>query len=244
MKNILTKPSEVLKWCLLSAIVFVLLYHFYLIDIPEIIPRGSKIGLITEKVCFAFITSYIFYWVNVELKKKVDKENISPYLAKKTYFIIQQTKDLFAQIAEKSGNNYQHPYPSKEELEEALKKVPDNSAAPLISKITHENGKRLVHYLNWTEYLYNYRNEVLESTKKIISLIPHLETEHVKALNDIEECGFFKSIATLMNVPVTGQDLSYLASSIYDCFQRVKSLEEYYDEKLKTFSPGYAQSKS
>jgi hypothetical protein len=242
MGKVKFNPNWVLNICLTISLVFILLYDFWLKEVPEIVFGGQKFGALMYQISLAFITSYTFFFVNDLMKKKVTEANLSPYLAKKTFSIINQTHDLFAQIAQESKEIFQSKYPTKEELKTALEKIPGNSNAPLI-QIT--NGEKpLALYLNWTQYLHNYRNGIVDSINKIFNLMPHLETEHIKILNEIDECAFFKSIGTVASIPATNQDISFLTNVIHACGLLVESLEEYYDEKLITFSPGYVQSKS
>jgi hypothetical protein len=92
MEKVKFNPNWVLNICLTVSLVFILLYDFWLKEIPEIIFGGQKLGALMYQISLAFITSYTFFFVNDLMKKKVDKANLSPYLAKKTYFIIQRVK--------------------------------------------------------------------------------------------------------------------------------------------------------
>ncbi len=240
------KPSKLLIWSFAFAIFFILLYDFWLLEIPEKINGGHKLGSILYKVCFAFVTSYIFYFVNIQLKKKDDKKNISPYLAKKTHLIIQRTKNLFSEIGTVSGKKFQIPYPDETDLNGACKLISPNSNARMVKEVHGENPYLVP--LNWIEYFFNYYQEVNEAIQKIFILMPHLEPKHIKILNEIDESIFFKRIVNdayaISHAPLKNADLTAWANNLYKLGLLVKSLEEYYDEKLKGFSPGYTKSSS
>jgi hypothetical protein len=240
------KPGKILIWCFGLAIFFILIYDFCLLQIPEFFKGGYKFGSIFYRISFAFVTSYIFYWVNVILKKKEDKKNLSPYLANKTYFIVQKTKNLFSEISSVSGSTFNSPYPTEGELTQACKQISPNSSARMAKVV-----RGLTPYLaplNWIEYLYNYHIEMNEAIQKIFDLMPHLESKHIKILNDISESSFSKiAYADMLEIsegPLKKPDLTAWSNRLFLLGLMVQSLEEYYDQKLKPFSPGFSKNMS
>jgi len=229
MGRLFSKPSKILIWCFWAAIIFIFSYDFFLSQIPEKIPGGNKFGSIFYKICFAFVTSYIFYFVNVHLKKKDDKKNLSPYLAKKSIFIFGRLKGLIPEISKASGITFNTTYPTREELLEACKRIPPNSAAPMLTSPAN------IH-LTWTQYLNYHRSEVTGAIQKMFALMPHLESKHIKILSDIDECFFFKMLIAFESIPTSNADLEYLHDSFFKYTLLIKELESYYNEKLKSFS--------
>jgi len=228
MTNLFLKPSKILIWCFWAAIAFILSYDFFLIQVPEKLPGGFKLGSIFYKIAFAFITSYIFYYVNVHLKKKDDKKNISPFLAKKTKFIFGRVQGLLPEVSKASGIPFTPTYPTREELLEACKKIHPNSAAPMLTlpaKI----------HLTWTQYLNYHQSEVAGAIQKMFVLMPNLESKHIKILSDIDECFFFTMLTKFGSIPMSNTDLQYLHDSFFKYILLIKDLENYYNEKLKSF---------
>lgn len=234
-------PGKFLIRCFWFAIAFILLYDFFLVQIPGFFQWAHKLGSIFYKISFAFVTSYIFYWVNVILKKKDDKKNLSPYLANETFFILQRTKRLFSEIGEVSGREFKVPYPSEEELSEACK---------LISMNSYAKGAKIIRGnlvpLTWAENLYIYRNEMDRAIQKMFNLMHHLESKHIKLLNEIAESSFFNIISYDALEDSEGSlrksDLTSLSNILFKLGLLVQSLEKYYEEKLKSFSPRFTKS--
>ena len=76
----------------LKILLFISIVGYFLIvwlsTFPEIFTGANKIGEFFSKLCIAYTTSFIFYFIVVHIKTERDKENVGEYVAIKLSDII------------------------------------------------------------------------------------------------------------------------------------------------------------
>src|SRR5690606_3420985 len=118
--RILTVRKE-LNYLLLICVISISLYEFWLIKIPEFWPGLNVLGNYLNKICIAYITSYIFFFVNVHIESYKMKVRTFRYMWNKIHAIHSISIDLILSVKRAAGepntgpNNYQ--IPAKDALE-------------------------------------------------------------------------------------------------------------------------------
>ncbi len=70
--------NSTLNLILVGALFAVLFIDFVLADIPELSPGAARIGSIVYALSLAYIASYMFYIVVVQIKNVRDRKQILP----------------------------------------------------------------------------------------------------------------------------------------------------------------------
>lgn len=212
----------------LSSIFTIFLIDFWLINIPELFKGGAKLGQIIYKLCFAYISAFIFYFLVVHLKNQKDKENLYGYISNNTSMVIGQAKALIDSLATNSGIKLKGAYPDTLELQSICRTINPNSKAPLVLG-------RIGNYATWMQYFDYYKRRSNEASNKVLSKVQFIESELVKKLAEIEDCSHFKEITMFANLSLGNTDLSAFEPSFAQYFKLISDLETYYVKNLKKY---------
>lgn len=176
----------------------------------------------------AIITSFIFWFVLVNLKEKHDTKNVEQYIIPKTKSIIGDGYKIFNEMAKKAGYPETEFPPSEDELKKILEKInPNVHEAPLVSF-------NLKPY-TWIEYLDSYRLRSQDSIKKILDRIPYLNTDLMLLLDKIDENSYFIQLS--YQIPMNNKDMAFFSTTMMIYFKGINDLslflENIYKEKMK-----------
>ena len=211
------------------AISSIILIEFWLINIPEFFSGGAKIGQIILRLCFAYVSAFIFYFLVVHLKSQKDKENLYNYISNKTLMVIGHAKSLIISSAKAANVSLKVDYPDKTELNAICKAINPNSKAPLLLD-------KLGNYANWIQYFDHYKRQSNDAIDKILSKMQYLDSELVYKLANIEDCIHFQVISIVkVKVTIKNKDLTGFELSLANYFELIKDLDKYYNKKLKDF---------
>ncbi|MFA7116600.1 MAG: hypothetical protein WC140_05140 [Bacteroidales bacterium] len=225
VKNIKTLRLD-LVMIFIVAILSIFIIDFWLIDIPELFCGGAKILQILFRLCFAYVSAFVFYFLVVHLKNQKDKENLYSYISIKTIMIISQTKALSKEIAKTAGVTLKGNYPDKIELNYICKSINPNSNAPLLLGNSDKNAN----WIQYFDYCKRQNNKVID---KILSKMQFVDSELVNQLAKIEDCISFN--VSMSPRHIGNKDLISFESLLEKYFELVKDLEKYYNKKLKDY---------
>ncbi len=228
IRNIKTLRRDLLIIFLISFFI-IFLIDFWLINTPELFTGGAKIGQIVYNLCFAYISSFIFYFLVVHIKNQKDKDNLYSYISGKTYVIINQAKELIKNISKAANVTLTEEYPNENELKDICLSINPNTKAPLLLN-------RIDNFANWIQYFNINSIKSKESITRICSKIQYLDSEFIYKLARIEDCGYYFHISSLLTIPIISSDISFLNSLFADYFELIKDLENYYKKNLKEYS--------
>ena len=212
----------------LCSIITIFLIDFWLIDIPELFKGGAKLGQILYKLCFAYISAFIFYFLVVHLKNQKDKENFYGYISSNTSMVIGQAKALIISLENNSGIKLNSAFPDSLELQSICRTIDPNAKAPLVFGY-------IGNYATWLQYLDYFKKRSNEASNKVLSKVQFIESELVKKLAEIEDCSHFKEITMFSNLKIGNTDLSAFEPSLAEYFKLISDLETYYVKNLKKY---------
>jgi hypothetical protein len=223
--SVRTEINVLLALCFIS----VFLIEFVFSNIPELFVGANRIGGIVERLCLSYISSYIFFFLVVHVKSQKDKENLYQYISKKTYRIINNAKSIISDFKKEASYQSENVYPTLDEVQKMCALINPHAQAPLIL------GNN---YATWLQYLNYYKENTEENISKIYIKMNFLDSEYLKLIIGVQDCGFFDTIRLFKNREIKNTDLSAFAKEIYKYFEHVKLLEKYTDYKLKDYKDG------
>lgn len=227
-RNRLKKVKTYLRVLLYIAILSVGLIEFWLINIPEWFPKASVIGSIWSKLCFAYITSFIFFFINVHLQSYTNKVKSFRYINNKLSVISLQSQQLLTIIQHQSHTPNSSSLPSKDELEKWCTKISPSN------KVTATSGRQ---FDNWFMYFHFIDMETKRLIGDLVLVKENLDSETLRLLTNIDDLlelhiNFHKgasiSISTLKNYSNDIHRYLTLCSELIDHLK--KEFKFYQDE--------------
>jgi len=196
--------------------------------IPELLPNtADKINIILTRLCYAYIGSFIFYYLVVYLKNKRDKNNTSEFVSIYIKYIYYNYKQLIGAIYPKNAKN-KIEFPDEEKLKELLMKLDPNSEAPLVMGVNHKRAD----WFEYLDYIYDRHHNYLT---KLETLIPHLSTELIKILVKLDfktnrsmNFVWHRSWQNANNKPY--HSLEFVTGSLSKYTLSIELLKEYYEK--------------
>ena len=191
----------------------------YLRDIPEKFEKGSELGDLIYQICLAYITSFIFYFLVVYLKRVKDRQILEPYIADKTRTVIHSGKILVKYLVSETGIRPQNFYPTEEELSAMCSKVNPNSFVQGWAN------------LSWMGL---FREYFLKSEKAINSIyekMPFVESKLIRYLGDIQNNPHYYT-GEIRPYKMGNTDLSFKSMHLYQYLMIIKDLEKYAEKNL------------
>jgi hypothetical protein len=224
--SVRTEINFLLGACLTTVIAI----DFIFSNVPELFQGGAKLGAIVDRLCLSYISSYIFFFLVVHIKSQKDKENLYPYIAKKTYQVIGDAKRMNEDLKQQTNCQLSDKYPTLSEVEEMCLSIAPHSQSPLL--IGH-----LGNYATWLQYLNYSKRRTEESISKIYQKMQFLDSEYLGLVVNIQDCTHFSMINDLSGLTylIPNTNLSFLGKQLHQYFEYVKLLEEYADRKLKDY---------
>ncbi|PEF92575.1 hypothetical protein COL10_03530 [Bacillus cereus] len=214
------------------AVAWVVIYEFYLVNIPEWFPKAAVLGIITDKICFAYITAFIFFFVNVHLSGHAQKVKTYRYVRNKAALIRKVSINLMLNIKKANGldiNN--NSTPSKEEYIELCKKVDPRGSLQSV-------GFLQLQFENWFDYMKFIESETKRLIKDLLFIRESLDTDTIKFLMDIEEC-LERHVNLTKGIYVGNTSLEHWAEGIHNYIDLCQKLIEHLDKKSKEYSEEY-----
>ncbi|WP_066219833.1 hypothetical protein [Formosa haliotis] len=217
----------ILKFLLALAVISVILIKFVLADIPEIIDKGNEFGEIIYNLSLAYISSYIFYRIVVVIPENRNRKNIYESTSFITYGIIhtgsriikpKKTQEGYLDITD-SANEI-----SETEFENICKSI------GLHDSFDFKWTKSEVSQITYLEHFKKTRRQIIESKTELFAFMPHLETEHIKLINDIVQSPFISMGHHYLeneNILDKEEKLDFMFPMLFDFYKKIRKLNKY-----------------
>ena len=215
--------------------------------IPSIIAINTiKTNNLIETISFSFVTSYIFYYIVVELKDKYDKKILFPFIADYTYVTLNNCVMFcsvmrdWAKIQKIEINTCIYDrnsdiYPTEEEVKTICLAINPNEGK---NKDLGLEGIRIIpHFYG---IMIKYIHDIDYFLKIILEKSIFLDTELIRILTDIQTSGLQQSMisytkAQMFTAKHTEPNLEVFEKSFISYFNLFRKLEDYSEKKLKKF---------
>jgi hypothetical protein len=215
----------------LKALLYIFIATYFLIEFVfnnynEIFNGAHKLAVFFSDISISYISSFIFYFIVVQIKSEEDKANINELIGQKVYSIITSGHLLIQPFLVKKDKKANFEYLNRIQLRKLLSSFNKrDNEAPLSS-----NGKNKS-WLEWYEYL----KESTEEDFRIINVRYNLlDAELIKILSRIENSLFFYQFELLYN-DVIGETFAMFEIQIFSYLNLIKELEVYADKNLSEF---------
>ena len=182
----------------------------------EIFIGANKVGEFLSKLCIAYSTSFIFYFVVVHIKNERDKENVGEYIAIKLSEIITAGHLYYTPFL--YGKKFDDLKPS--DLTRAvLDSVKRNDPC---SGYTRSNGEPYT----WLETYESNKQSTFNALDIIFRRYGHLDSKLIKLLSRIEESMLYFQWSMLYNCPYD-ESFGMFQLQLKTYLLAIQELEEY-----------------
>ena len=219
--------KTILKIILAIAIVSVVLVKFLLADITEIIDKGNEFGEILYNLSLAYIASYIFYRIVVVIPANRNLKNIHDSTSFITYGIIHFGSRIIK--PKKSQEGYLDITDSNNEISESEFQ---NSckAIGLYDTFDFKWTTSEISQITYLEHFRKTRKQIIENKTELFGFMPHLETEHIKLINDIVQSPFISMGHHYLDnekMLDKNEKMDFMFPMLFDFYTKIRKLNNY-----------------
>ena len=182
----------------------------------------------------AYIASYIFYCVTVKSKERKDKKNIYPYISELNKQIINCGSCVFTTVVKAAGkelSEFNKETISEEEYKALCKQVNMDYQSDVDDGIKHL-GCKTTGYDITDDIYYSSIKSVQQLIKTILAFSPHIETDLIKILNDINASQLIQNSFKFDYVKLD-DFIKDIAKDMYDYLKKINELEDYNENVVK-----------
>lgn len=95
---------------------YLILYHFWLSEMPELFSGANKIGTFMFPFLIAYITSFIFYFITVHVPKATQAYYIENVIYSSIEVVVEYSKVVARKLEEAFDIKFQDALPTEKEL--------------------------------------------------------------------------------------------------------------------------------
>lgn len=171
----------------------------------------------------SFVAAYIFYLMTVHYPDNRKKKTIYAASDFSSMAIVTNIEAIFIDMAKKQNQDIEYKNLDPEYITHILSSTLC-SAPSTMSRFQRNNGRIEITPKNWLEYIRNKENLWRSFGANLRPLYPHLDSEYISALADIDQYNFSDPIIALVTVQTSlnKQDNASIAFS--------NGLEEFFIE--------------
>lgn len=188
---------------------------------PEIFSGANKVGEFFSKLCMAYTTSFIFYFVVVHIKSEKDKDNVNEYVA-------IQLSDIVT-----SGHLFFAPFKKGSFEKLTLNDFP-SSVFCSVNRFAPESFYRKNDDIcyTWVECYEILKKNTFEALDVIFKRYNHLDTKLIKLLSRVEYSMMFFQWDLLYHIEY---DLTFgmFEMQLKTYFVAIRELQEYTEQNFR-----------
>jgi hypothetical protein len=193
----------------------------------EIFKGANIFGNIFYKICLAYITAYIFYFLNVYIKSQQDLNEVNYFIGRQVSKILGDNVSILIEFCNLGYVDKTDIYPSEIELEAIMKTIKIKDA---VYRNTRDYNKT-----TWPRYFDFYRLRTQKNIGLILSRSNYLDSRLVSIISELEDSQFFMHLEYKNLWEESDDNLSFMASSLFKYFEVLQKLNTYYYEKLFSY---------
>ena len=222
-----------LKILFFISLFSILIIDFWLINVNEFFPYGATLGSIYYKICFAYITAFIFYFLNIHLQSERNKIKNFKYINNKCGSIYETTRSLLASL--RFANNltpYQNGNPtlSEENLNNLCKGVNPRNNFLLYLPYNKQ-------FHQWTECIDFIDKEIKSKIAELLLVRDTLDSEIVVIFSDIDD--YLDRLNISKGANLGNLDITHDSHCIYGLYISTKKLLNIVEKKYKYHQSEY-----
>ncbi|MDT0691245.1 hypothetical protein RM549_15725 [Salegentibacter sp. F188] len=220
-----------LKTIVFLSAIFIIVYTFFLIDIPEKFNKGYEIGLLLFNLSFTIISAFIFYLLIDYYPKKIRKKEL---LSSLEIHItrIEETYNTILKNLDYSGLDIDILTYDKCS-NEVLKKVMANTNPDFRTDVNSLTKEKL----SITELINRQKGYVENQIAELEKHIDFISTDLYKQLVNLKAIDltliFRAGTAMLKRINAPNQDLGIFSDQLFDYIIKVRSIREEWNKNEK-----------
>lgn len=215
------------------AAVWVFAYDFILVKIPAWYPFLATLGLLARNISFAFITGFIFFFVNTHLSSHKTKVKTYQYTANKIAALNAFSSSLMKSINNKLGLPPDEDPETEEEFKKLCKKI--NAPTPVKYMVMAES----LTFPNWYVLFKFLDMETSKIVRDLLLIRDSLDSETLRLVTSIEN-----KVNMFINMgkgnPIGPDDsLEFFAGYIFKYRNLCKELTAHLNTEYKPYADEY-----
>lgn len=220
-----------LKLIVLSSVIFIIIYTFILIDIPEKFNKGYEIGLLLFNLSFSIISAFIFYLLIDYYPKRIRKKELLSSL--EIYITrIEETYNTILKNLDYSGLNIDTLTYDKCS-KEVLKKVMANTNPDFRTDVNSLTKEKL----SITELINRQKGYVENQIAELEKHIDFISTDLYKELVNLKAIDltliFRAGTAMLKRVNAPNNDFGIFSDQLFDYIIKVRNIRKEWNNNGK-----------
>jgi hypothetical protein len=203
------------------AVLIIVLHDLVFLGWPELFPRGAEMWKLAYQLSLATVASYVFFYINVHLKRMRDKELMRPFLFRYTMMVLGDAVNIADFMNRASGKDpaFGWPYldfpPDGKEIERMCKAInPHTNTVPFFAG-------------DWFEYLGMRWERTKHNITTLYTAASFLEAEHLNLLVELENCWYLDFLPHKITRRPSNTDLSVDVQFFEDYFDKAAQLRDY-----------------
>lgn len=206
-------------------LVVILIIDFSSFKIPELVEgTATRAESLIYTLCISYIASYIFYFLNVYLKEKKERDSILPLIANDVILILVNNQSIIKALKQQPINSSLNDTPTQEEFKELLKKVDPNENAPMFYKDK-----------SWIYLFQNRRQSTLKKIEKIFISGKHVDVHLRVILLQMQSSLYLKEDYAFNSSSFKKKSLADYSLVFYKYFRLIQELRKFYNKNLKKY---------
>jgi hypothetical protein len=231
-------------WALLIVgVVYAVLQHVVLANVPEIFHAGARWGDLLYDLAIAYVGAFTFYLLNIRLPLRRDRRNVYQSLGPLISRIVGQAVQLMGHLNRAAGVSANRVN-TLDNVEDICSRLTLSSATPNYA-VPVPGGFRIA---TVADLLRDYKEQTRRLSAELLSFTSYLASELIDYIVAIEHRGYF-GIFDQVTHATAGEagdmpDIRWLARPLFDYLQLVERVDKYHRHYRRAFifEPGFLVS--
>lgn len=222
------KESWVIQLLFVAALIFVILTRFIIHSNREPFANAYKIYWIIYTLDIAYISSYIFYLLNVFTPEYVKRNKVLPYIASNVQYLIGRCKQVLGYMANETGREVKDNRFTLDMIKEIAAKINPNDDSPVADF-------NLKHW-SWKDYVFEInRNDINLYINNLLGRISYLDPVLVELISELQNGLFMLTTRDMKYMNIKNTDFMSWADGFYELSLIANDLEKHFDNNLKPY---------
>lgn len=180
----LVVKSWLIHLIMLLSLAFIIITRFYIHPLSEPFANAYKIYWITYAFAIAYVSSYIFYILNVFLVEFKKDNSVKPYIASNVNYLIGRCKEVLPAMAREADQDIKNNDITLDLVKEITKKINPRNDSP-VSNIDLKPW-------TWGEYVFILNKDNIDLyINNLLARLVYLDPRLVELISNIQNSLYF-----------------------------------------------------
>jgi hypothetical protein len=191
-----------------------------------IVGKSEKFESLIENLCMSYLAGYMFYFLNIYLVERKEKQLILPFVSRNVINLIVNNYSIICCLRNNQKIDLNN-FPSKSEFNNLLEKVNTHDKVPFYYKDE-----------NWIFLFKKRQDSTLNQINRIFLSGKHIDEELRKILLEMQFSLYLQDNYAFNSDDFKDKNLSKYSLVFYNHFKLIEKLNTYYEKNLKTYYVG------